>query len=97
MMSYLGDVGIDSSTGELDIDRVITGIPSSQRNTVLTVKALIKSEVDLMPMGGSVSMAKIYESAEKAGIDRDRVDSAISVLKREGEVFEPKPSFIKLL
>ena len=97
MMSYLGDVGIDSSTGELDIDRVITGISSSQRNTVLTVKSMIKSEIESMPMGSAVPLSKIYEDAEKAGIDSDRVDSAISVLKREGEIFEPKPSFIKLL
>ncbi len=97
MMSYLGDVGMDSSTGQLDIDRVITGISSSQRNTVLTVKSMIKSEVDSMPMGSAVPLSKIYEDAEKVGIDGDKVDSAISVLKREGEIFEPKPSFIKLL
>ncbi|MGC8533178.1 MAG: minichromosome maintenance protein MCM [Candidatus Parvarchaeum sp.] len=97
MMAYLGDVGIDSSTGQLDIDRITTGISSSQRNTVLTVKSMIKSEIDSMPMGSSVPISKIYEDAEKAGIDQDKVDSAISVLKREGEIFEPKPSFIKLL
>jgi replicative DNA helicase Mcm len=97
MMAYLGDVGIDSSTGQLDIDRITTGISSSQRNTVLTIKSIIKSEMESMPMGSSVPLSKIYEDAEKAGIDADKVDSAISVLKREGEVFEPKPSFIKLL
>ncbi len=97
MMSYLSDVGVDSSTGQLDIDRIITGMPSSQRNTVLTVKSMIKSETDSMPMGSSVPLSKIYEDAEKAGIDTDKVDSAISILKREGEIFEPKPSFIKLL
>ena len=97
MMAYLGDVGMDSSTGKLDIDRVITGIPSSQRNTVLTIKGIIKNEIDSMPMGSAVSISKIYEDAEKIGLDADKVDSAISVLKREGEIFEPKPSFIKLL
>ncbi len=97
MMAYLGDVGIDSSTGQFDIDRITTGISSSQRNTVLTIKSMIKSEVDAMPMGSSVQLSKIYEDAEKVGIDADKVDSAISVLKREGEIFEPKPSFIKLL
>ena len=97
MMAYLGDVGIDSSTGQFDIDRITTGISSSQRNTVLTIKSMIKSEIDSMPMGSSVPLSKIYEDAEKAGIDSDKVDSAISVLKREGEIFEPKPSFIKLL
>ena len=97
MMAYLGDVGIDSSTGQFDIDRITTGISSSQRNTVLTIKSIIKSEIDSMPMGSSVPLSKIYEDAEKSGIDQEKVDSAISVLKREGEIFEPKPSFIKLL
>ncbi|EFD92703.1 MAG: MCM family protein [Candidatus Parvarchaeum acidophilus ARMAN-5] len=97
MMSYLGDVGVDSSTGQLDIDRIITGIPSSQRNTALTIKSIIKSEVDNMPMGSAVALSKIYDAAEKVGIDNEKVDAAITVLKKEGEIFEPKPSFIKLL
>ncbi len=97
MMSYLGEVGVDKSTGELDIDRVITGISSSQRGTILSVKSIIKTEIEALPSGAMLPITKVYEDAEKSGVDKDKVDTAISVLKREGEIFEPKFGFIKLV
>ncbi len=97
MMAYLGEVGIDKNTGELDIDRVITGISSSQRSTVLTIKSIIRSETEQLPKGSALSMTKIYEDASKSGMNIDVVDQAISVLKREGDIFEPKSGFIKLI
>jgi replicative DNA helicase Mcm len=96
-MAYLGEVGIDKNTGELDIDRVIGSISSSQRNVVLTVKSMIRSESEALPKGITLTIAKIYEDAEKSGIKIDEVDQAIAVLKREGEIFEPKSGFIKLI
>ena len=97
MMSYLSEVGIDKNTGEMDIDRVITGIPSSQRGAILSIKSIIKSEIDILPPGTALPIANVYEIAEKAGISKDKVDEAISVLKKEGELFEPKYGYLKLL
>ncbi len=97
MMSYLSEVGIDKSTGEMDIDRVITGIPSSQRGAILSVKSIIKSEIEILPPGTALPISRVYEVADKAGISKDRVDEAISVLKKEGELFEPKYGYLKLL
>ncbi len=97
MMAYLSEVGIDKNTGELDIDRVITGISSSQRSTVLNIKSIIRSETELLPKGAALAMTKVYEVAEKSGMKIDDVEQAISVLKREGDIFEPKSGFIKLI
>ncbi|MCL5009850.1 MAG: minichromosome maintenance protein MCM [Candidatus Parvarchaeota archaeon] len=97
MMAYLGEVGIDKGTGELDIDRVITGIPSSQRSMIITIKSFIRSELDVMPKGSMLPITKVYDDAEKSGISADNVDQALTVLKKEGEIFEPKSGFIKLI
>jgi replicative DNA helicase Mcm len=97
MMAYLSEVGVDKSTGELDIDRVISGISSSQRGTIISVKSIIKAELDSLPAGSMLAITKVYEDAEKSGIKKDSVDDAISKLKKEGEIFEPKMGFVKLL
>ena len=97
MMAYLGEVGVDKKTGELDIDRVITGIPSSQRGIVISVKSIIRSESEALPKGTMLSIQKIYEIADKSGVKKDEIDNALSILKKEGEIFEPKLGFVRLL
>ncbi|MCL4401035.1 MAG: minichromosome maintenance protein MCM [Candidatus Parvarchaeota archaeon] len=96
-MAYLGEVGVDKSTGELDIDRVISGIPSSKRNVILRVKSIITSELNAMPSGGMISINKIYEDALNENITEDSVNQAIDTLKREGDIFEPRQGFLKLV
>lgn len=97
VMAYLSEVGIDRSTGEFDIDRIEVGISTSQRGIILSVKSIIKNEIDNLPSGSALPISKIYDDADKMGIDKDKVDSAISTLKKEGEIFEPKQGMIKLL
>jgi replicative DNA helicase Mcm len=95
-MAYLSEVGVDKSTGEFDIDRIISGIPSSRRNTILKIKSIIKSEIDAMPAGSMLPMTRVYEAAEASGIAADDIEQAVYILKREGDIYEPKQGFIKL-
>mgnify|MGYP001626177513 CR=1 FL=1 len=97
IMAYLGEVGVDKSTGNLDIDRIAVGISTSQRSIVLSVKSIISNEINSLPSGSSVPISTIYSDAEKSGISKEQVDDAISILKREGEIFEPRMGFIKML
>ncbi|MDP8012968.1 MAG: ATP-binding protein, partial [Nanoarchaeota archaeon] len=97
IMAYLGEVGVDKSTGNLDIDRIAVGISTSQRSIVLSVKSIISNEINSLPSGSSVPISTIYGDAEKSGISKEQVDDAISILKREGEIFEPRMGFIKML
>ncbi|MCL4399297.1 minichromosome maintenance protein MCM [Candidatus Parvarchaeota archaeon] len=96
-MDYLSEVGFDRSTGEFDIDRVMTGLSSSQRNTALTIKSILRAELENLPEGSMVSVTKMYENADKVGISKTSVDNALSILKKEGEIFEPKLNFYRLL
>ncbi len=97
VMHYLNEVGLDQSTGQLDIDRIEVGISTSQRGVILSVKSIIKNEIENLPAGSALPISKVYDDADKMGIDKDKVDNAISTLKKEGEIFEPKQGLIKLL
>jgi DNA replicative helicase MCM subunit Mcm2 (Cdc46/Mcm family) len=97
IMSYLSEVGIDKSTGELDIDRIIGGISSSQRGKILSIKSMIKAETEALPRNELLSAETVIADAEKMGMSRDDVEKAITILKQEGEIFEPKAGFIKLI
>ncbi len=96
-MAYLSEVGFDRNTGQLDIDRIASGISSSQRGIILSIKSIIKKEIETLPSGSTLPIQKVYDDAVNVGIPKDKVDEAISVLKREGDIFEPKANFLKML
>ncbi len=95
--AYLGDVGYDPSTGKYDIDRIVTGISTSKRGNVITVRSIIKAAAESLPKGQLLSISKIVEDAAKRGISKDDAEEAVQMLKKEGEIFEPKNGFVQLL
>ena len=38
----LMEVGFDKETGQIDIDRIATGIPTSQRSRIIIIREIIK-------------------------------------------------------
>ncbi len=87
----LEQVGVDPETGEFDIDMVESGVSSSQRNRLQSVKQIIESEAG----DGSVEIEKVLEIAEEQGIPEDQAEEVISRLKRDGELFEPEQGHIQ--
>src|SRR3989338_860031 len=88
----LMQVGIDPETGQIDIDRISTGISSSQRSRIVTLREIISS-LD-KKIGKNIPIEEIIAEAEEKGIDEVHVQEAIEKLKREGEIFEPKSGII---
>ncbi|MFB6144976.1 MAG: minichromosome maintenance protein MCM [Candidatus Nanohaloarchaea archaeon] len=88
----LKQVGVDPETGDFDIDRIESGVTSSERNRVQTVKQIIKS---LAGDDDSAEIEKVLEEADSQGISEDRAEEVIERLKRDGELFEPKQGFIQ--
>jgi len=88
----LMQVGFDYETGQIDIDRISTGITASQRSKIVIIREIIMNAegkgVKQMPLEDIIS-----EAAEK-GIDEAQVEEVIEKLKREGAVFEPRRGFI---
>ena len=88
----LMQVGFDYETGQIDIDRISTGITASERGKILGVRDIIN---DLeSKVGKVIPMEDIIAEAKEKGIEEDKVNESIDKLKRSGEIFEPRQNFI---
>ena len=88
----LKEIGFDKETGKIDIDRIATGVPASQRSHMLAVKDVIAELENKMK---PVPIDAIIAGAKEKGVDEDKVEEAIERLKRSGDVFEPRRGFIQ--
>ncbi|MBL7054278.1 minichromosome maintenance protein MCM [Candidatus Woesearchaeota archaeon] len=91
----LREVGLDPETGKIDIDRISTGIPASQRNQIVTIKGII-SELE-SKVGKTIPIDDIVSEASAKNIEEDKVEEIIETLKRHGEIFEPRKGLIQKL
>ena len=85
-------IGIDPETGKIDIDRITTGIATSERSKIISVKEII-AEIE-KSLGKTIPIEDIEKEAQAKGIDREKVEEALEKLKRAGDIFEPRKGFI---
>jgi replicative DNA helicase Mcm len=88
-------IGVDPETGKIDMDRIATGIPASQRGHIANVKDIIKELEGLI--GKQIPVDDIVLRAKDKGMDQDKVEDIIEILRKEGVVFAPRPGFISRL
>ena len=88
-------VGFDYETGQIDIDRITTGITTSQRSRIIMVREIVKKLEE--KFGKIISLQDVIEEALTKNIDQAQVEETIEQLKREGYIFEPKKGQISLL
>ena len=89
MIHYcLEQVGLDPETGKIDIDRISTGITTSERTKIVKVRDLINQLEQ--KVGKVIPIDDIITAAKEDGIDEDKVIESIEKLKRSGDLFEPK-------
>ena len=91
----LMQVGFDYETGQIDIDRIATGVPASQRSRIVAIREIIKKLEN--KVGKMIPIADIISEAKEQNINEAHVEEIIEQLKREAEVFEPRRSFISRL
>jgi replicative DNA helicase Mcm len=84
----LEQVGLDPETGKIDIDRITTGITSSERGKIITVRELIAELEE--KVGKAVPISDVIAAAAEKGLSNDDVDEAIEKLKRSGDIFQPR-------
>ena len=87
----LEQVGVDPETGEFDADIIESGVSSSQRNRLQSVKHLI----DKLAGEDEAEIEEVLDKAEDEGIDREQAEEVIDRLKRDGELYEPKQGYIQ--
>ena len=88
----LRQIAFDEESGSIDIDRIATGVSTSERGKLVTVKGII-SELE-EKIGKTIPVEEIVNLALEKGLDEEKVEAAIEKLKRSGDVFEPKRGFI---
>ncbi len=88
----LMQVGFDHETGQIDIDRISTGIPASTRNKIVIIREIIN---EIEARGKKViPIEDIMAEATEKSITEAQVEEIIEKLKREGEVYEPRRGWI---
>jgi replicative DNA helicase Mcm len=88
----LQEAGIDTETGKLDIDVLMTGKPKSQRDNIRRVLDIIKELEG--EYGGAAPVEEIIRSAESEGIKKSFVEELIDQEKIRGHLYEPKPGMV---
>ena len=91
----MSQIGVDPETGNIDMDIITTGVSSSTRSTIMSVKDII-SELE-EKLGKSIPIEDIINSAKEKKISADKIDEIIERLKRSGDIFTPKPGIIQRL
>jgi replicative DNA helicase Mcm len=92
-MRSLEEVGIDVSSGKMDIDIIMTGKPKSTRDKLATIVKLI---VDLEKETGQVEEIYLLDELEKTySIPKETSRALISQLLREGTIFQPREGYLK--
>ncbi|MBT4630909.1 minichromosome maintenance protein MCM [Candidatus Woesearchaeota archaeon] len=90
----LMQVGFDKETGQIDIDRISTGITASQRNKFIVIKEII-TKLEVKTGSKTIPLEDISVEASEKGITEDQLEETIEKLKRSGDIFEPKKGFIQ--
>jgi len=89
----LEQVGMDPETGKIDIDRISTGITTSERTKILGVRELIH-ELEEKLNTKAVPLEEIIKAAQEKGLNEEKVMESLEKLKRSGDLFEPRKGFI---
>ncbi len=92
MKYYLMQVGYDYETKTFDIDRISTGMGTSQRNKIITVRETI---AELENRLGKLIPVEEVENALEGKMSKDEIDEAISKLNSSGDIFKPRRGYVQ--
>jgi len=89
---YLNKVA--SEGGKLDIDKITTGISSSQRTRMITVSSILS---DLTSGGKAATEEEIIASAARQNLPEEVVRETLKRLQEEGRIYKPPGGGYKLI
>jgi replicative DNA helicase Mcm len=92
METCLREIATDPATGEIDIDKVYTGITTHQRGNLTKIKEIIENLKE--ETGKIIQIERIIEEASTHNISEEVVISSIERLKKSGDIFEPRKGYV---
>jgi replicative DNA helicase Mcm len=88
----LRQIAFDEKTGTIDIDRIATSMPASQRNKIISVKEIL-AELE-NKLGKTIPLEDVVSACKEKGLNESEVEEVIQKLKSSGDIFEPKHGFV---
>jgi len=85
-------VGFDQETKTFDIDRIATGVSTSQRGRIILVRETLSRLENRM--GKLIPLEEIYKELEEK-MPKEEVDDSVQKLKQTGDIFEPKKGYVQ--
>ncbi len=92
MKYYLQQVGFDYESKTFDIDKIVTGIPTSQRSKIILVRETL-SRLE-SKIGKLIPIEELEKEVEDK-IDKQDVEEALNKLTRSGDIFHPKKGYVQ--
>ncbi|MEM4245968.1 MAG: hypothetical protein QW390_01580, partial [Candidatus Bathyarchaeia archaeon] len=92
MTLSLQDVGMDTSTGKIDIDVIMTGKSKSLRDMMQLIRSTL---ADLEEDGGAVEEPKLYDELRKIGLKDEDIKKGLTQLIKEGLIYSPRTGYLK--
>jgi replicative DNA helicase Mcm len=89
-------VAMDLETGRLDIDTLMTGTRKSQRDRILILMDLIE-DLDKGNQGNGAQQEDIFRLGQEEGLSDGFIREYLAKFKHDGDIYEPKPGFFKVL
>jgi len=86
-------VGIDMTTGQIDIDIIMTGKPKSLREKLqLIISVIFEAE----KTGDMIQDQELYDQVEREySINRSEAEKLLNQLLRDGLIYSPRPGYFK--
>jgi|TARA_Y100000310_G_scaffold341768_1_gene441995 replicative DNA helicase Mcm len=84
----LKQLGTDPETGKIDIDRITTGITATERSRISSIKQTM-TELEAQ-FGKQIPKDDLIQALEDKGMSKEKIESELVRLKKNGEIFEPK-------
>ena len=85
----LREIAYDESTGQIDIDRIVTDHPKSTRDRIRIIETIIQELINESG-DGMASSEDIIAEAQSRGMDRFRAEQILIELKTKGVIYEPR-------
>ncbi len=96
LMSHcMKEVYVDPESGRLDVDVVEVGTSKTRRDRARTIREII-SDLE-REYGAEVPLTEVYDMAEEEGIEREKAEEAVEVMKRDGILFSPGVGVVRFV
>ena len=95
MDTCLKQVAYDPTTGQIDIDKVATGITKSSRDMTRVLRETIRVFAE---GGGLAKLDMVIDTmVSQHHYNKDEVEKLLDKLKRSGDIIAPRNDTVKLL